>query len=201
LKPHSQLLALALGLAALACQPEIGDSCSTSGDCSVSEQRTCDTTFPGGYCTRFGCSADDCPDESACIGFRSVLSVNPECSSVQERPRLLRSACMFRCERDSDCRRGYECVDMAQPNAWGASVIESRGGTKVCSLPTPEATTGESQVCAPSTGPVIEPLPNDAGDRDAASADAASADAASADAASADAASSSDAAGSDAATP
>ncbi len=185
------MFALALAFAALACQPEIGDSCSTSGDCSVSEQRTCDTTLPGGYCTRFGCGADDCPDESACIGFRSVLSVNAGCAGVQERPRLQRSACMYRCERDSDCRRGYSCVDMAQPNAWGASVIENRGGTKVCSLPPPEASPGETQVCGGPTGPVIEPLPDDAGN-DAAppSTDASSSDAAP----SGDAASGSDAA-------
>jgi hypothetical protein len=168
LKPLTQLLALALGLAALACQPEIGDSCSTSGDCSVSEQRTCDTTLPGGYCTRFGCTADDCPDESACIGFRNVLSVNPGCDSVQGRPRLQRSACMFRCERDADCRRGYSCVDMALPNAWGATVIENRGGTKVCSLLPPATTPGETQVCSSASGPVIEPLPDDAGGDDAA---------------------------------
>lgn len=91
-------------------------------------------------------------------------------------------------------------MDMAQANAWGASVIENRGGTKVCSLPPPNASSGEAQVCAAPTGPVIEPLPDDAGGNDAAppSSDAApTVDAAlSSDAASGDAAS-----GSDAATP
>jgi hypothetical protein len=162
-------MALALGLAALACQPEIGDACNTSGDCSVSEQRTCDTTMPGGYCTRFACSSDDCPDESACIGFRSVLSSAPGCGSLQERPRLQRSSCMLRCRRDSDCRGGYACVDMALPNPWGASVIENGGGTKVCTLPPPPESYGETQICAAPTGPVVGPLPLDAGGADAAS--------------------------------
>jgi hypothetical protein len=168
LKPLRDYVLLALGLAALACQPEIGDSCTTSGDCSVSEQRTCDTTLPGGYCTRFGCSADDCPDEAACIGYRSVISSAPGCASLQERPRLQRSACMFRCERDSDCRSGYVCYDMAQPNPWGASVIEYRGNTKVCTPPPPTPVYGQTQICEAPAEPVVGPLPLDAGGGDAA---------------------------------
>jgi hypothetical protein len=57
---------------------------------------------------------------------------------------------------------------MAMPNAWGATVIENRGGTKVCSLPPPDTTSGETQVCSSASGPVIEPLPDDAGGNDAA---------------------------------
>jgi len=36
-------------LVALGCQPEIGDSCHTSVDCSQSGNRLCDVTQPGGY--------------------------------------------------------------------------------------------------------------------------------------------------------
>jgi hypothetical protein len=168
LKPLRDYVALALGLFALACQPEIGDSCKTSGDCSVSEQRTCDTTLPDGYCTRFGCSAGDCPEESACIGFRTTLSGAPGCASLQERPRLQRTACMLRCKKNSDCRNGYACVDLSVPNPWGASVIESEGGSRICTLPPPPASYGETQVCEPPSGPAIGPLPVDAGGMDAA---------------------------------
>jgi hypothetical protein len=151
-----------LGCLSLACQPEIGDSCTSSSDCSVSEQRTCDTQQPGGYCTRFSCTAGDCPEEAACIGFRSVLSSAPLCAGLQSRPRLQRTACMLRCSKNSDCRGGYECVDMALANPWGARVIEHGGGTKVCSQPVPSESYGDTAICSPTQAPAPIP-PLDAG--------------------------------------
>jgi hypothetical protein len=151
-----------LGCLSFACQPEIGDSCTSSSDCSVSEQRTCDTTQPGGYCTRFSCTAGDCPEEAACIGFRSVLSSAPLCSGLQERPRLQRTACLRRCSKESDCRGGYDCIDMSLPNPWGASVIENSGGTKVCALPPPSESYGDTAICSPAPAPAPVP-PLDAG--------------------------------------
>lgn len=139
-------------LALWACQPEIGDSCSNAADCSQTTERTCDTTVPGGYCTEFGCSADACPSEAACIAYQSTVSTALECADLQARPRLLRTACMRKCSRDSDCRDDYVCVDMRQPNAWGATLADTRGSGKVCSLPPPPLAQGETAVCAP-TGP------------------------------------------------
>ena len=156
------------------CQPNIGDSCANASDCSQQGERTCDTTFPGGYCTKFGCSADSCPSEAACIGFQSLVSTAPECANLQVRPRLQRAACMFSCKKDQDCRGGYVCVDMAQPNPWGALLIDRSGSGKVCSLQPPPDAVGEAGVCqsrpAPPVLPTL-PLPpsSDAG----ASADAA----------------------------
>lgn len=154
-------------LALWACQPEIGDSCSNAADCSQTADRTCDTTVPGGYCTEFGCSADACPSEAACIAYQSVVSTTPECADLQAAPRLLRTACMRRCSRDSDCREGYACVDMRQPNSWGAILVDTRGSGRVCSLPPPPQPQGETEVCAPrgvAPSPPEPPPESDAGD-------------------------------------
>jgi hypothetical protein len=143
------------------CQPEIGDSCSNAGDCSVQEQRTCDTTYPGGYCTVLGCAADTCPAEAVCIGYQSVVSIAPECASLQERPRLQRTVCMLSCSRDSDCRGDYACVDMGARNPWGALVVDPGASGKVCALRPPPDPVGEAAVCSPqpvtSTPPVMPP--------------------------------------------
>ena len=45
------LLAASVALSLLGCNPEIGDSCSASLDCSDAGDRVCDGTLPGGYCT------------------------------------------------------------------------------------------------------------------------------------------------------
>lgn len=150
----STLRSLALLAALCACQPEIGDACKNASDCSVQEQRTCDTTYPGGYCTVLGCEADTCPEEAACIAFQGVLSVAPECASVQSRPRLERAVCMKKCSNDGDCRGGYACVDMARTNPWGATVVDPRARGKVCALPPPPPPVGDSAVCS-----AAEPLP------------------------------------------
>lgn len=169
----SRLLVFAGALLLVACQPEIGDSCSNAGDCSQQGERTCDVTEPGGYCTIFGCDKDACPEEAACIGFQSVVSIAPECSSLQARPRLQRSLCMRTCKKNSDCRGGYACVDMKQQNPWGAQVISSGSG-KVCTLAAPAAPVGETQVC--SEAPLPIPVFDAGGSADAASSsDAASA--------------------------
>jgi hypothetical protein len=138
-----------------ACQPEIGDECSNASDCSVQEQRTCDTTYPGGYCTVLGCTADGCPEEASCVAFQSVLSVAPECASPQTRPRLQRTVCMKTCRRDADCRGGYECVDLSRRNPWGATVVDSGASGKVCALPPPPEPAGNPAVC--SAPPVAVP--------------------------------------------
>jgi len=174
--------ALLAALVLWSCQPEIGDSCSNASDCSQQGERTCDTTFPGGYCTKFGCSADSCPSEAACIGFQTLISIAPECANLQARPRLQRTSCMRSCDKDSDCRSGstlapgqrdYVCVDLALPNPWGALLIDRSGSAKVCTLAPPPDPVGETGVCRsqpaaltppqPATGPApVEPT-TDAG--------------------------------------
>jgi hypothetical protein len=155
------LFALAV-LGALSCQPQIGDECSNASDCSSQEQRSCDTTSPGGYCTILGCNAESCPSEAACIGFQSVVSVAPECADVQSRPRLRRAMCMRTCEKSKDCRSGYVCVDVAQRNPWGAVVLGQGVSGKVCALQPPLEAEGDVASCSatplmPLTGQVPPP--------------------------------------------
>lgn len=119
------------------------------------ERRTCDTTFPGGYCTIFDCAPGSCPDEAECIAFQSVVSQAPECSSAIARPRLLRAACMLNCSSDADCRAGYVCVDLLDGNPWAARVAEEEPKGSVCMLPPPPPPEGQTQVCEPSP---VEPL-------------------------------------------
>jgi hypothetical protein len=157
---------LLLTSVALACQPEIGDACSNASDCSVQDQRTCDTTYPGGYCTILGCGADACPSEAVCVGFQSVLSVAPECASLQSRPRLQRTVCLRSCSDDTDCRGEYRCVDMSLPNPWGAVVVDRGGVGKVCALPPPPDPVGATGVCS-SAVPVPIPVPDGGSGSDA----------------------------------
>jgi hypothetical protein len=86
------------------CAPQIGNSCSTSANCSINGDRICDIAQPGGYCTVFDCQPDRCPDDSVCVRF------NPE----PARRAVL--ACMRACGGDGDCRTGdgYRCVSAAQ---------------------------------------------------------------------------------------
>jgi hypothetical protein len=97
---------------------------------------------------------------------------------------------MFSCKKDRDCRDGYVCIDMAQPNPWGALLIDRKGSGKVCTPPPPPDAVGETGVCESRPAPAVSvpvPVPpgSDAGsDADAASAvsDAASDAASDADA-------------------
>lgn len=87
------------GLAALlfmGCQNRIGDGCGSSTDCSVTGDRQCDLSQPGGYCTVFACDPDTCP-EGACVEWR----FNPS--------RTAETWCMKTCGGDGDCRAEYWC--------------------------------------------------------------------------------------------
>jgi hypothetical protein len=76
----------------------IGDGCGSSVDCSVTGERQCDLSQPGGYCTIFACDADTCP-EGACVEWRFVPS------------RTAETWCMKTCDNTGDCgRREYSCV-------------------------------------------------------------------------------------------
>ena len=91
---------LCLLLLATACAPKIGDSCSSSRDCSNVGNRVCDTSQPGGYCTVQGCNPDTCPEKAVCVEFRF------------DPPRLAQTWCRERCNKHEDCRTraGYCCV-------------------------------------------------------------------------------------------
>lgn len=140
-----ELLAAAVLLAALGavgCKPEIGDDCQVSTDCSNIGDRLCDTTQPGGYCTIFNCEPGTCPEEAICIAFKTDISQS--CPDPQGGVRYQRTFCMRSCEEEDDCRGGYDCIDMNNPNnPWGADVIESGNvDGRVCVVPHQGTTTG-----------------------------------------------------------
>lgn len=116
----SRLLSLALvvfaGLA-FGCKAEIGDSCKVSTDCSVTGDRLCDTSMPDGYCTQFNCSEGSCPDESVCVEF------HPDAE------RFSRRFCVRGCEKASDCRPGYVCIE---PKARDALIVRDTAFATVC---------------------------------------------------------------------
>jgi hypothetical protein len=144
-------LASLIAFAAAGCLPKIGDGCSSSLDCSQRGERLCDTTQPKGYCTIFGCEPNDCPDNAACVAFNHV--VDPACGTTTDGtwPRFERTFCVAPCNQKSDCRAGYDCVEVVSR---GGIVID-QGNTrdKVClvELPTQEEemSSGLPAVCEP----------------------------------------------------
>jgi len=141
---------LVLGL--LGCEPSIGDNCDNSIDCSPTQDRICDLTQPGGYCTIYNCedTTEDeanapegaCPEDAACVIYAPTASA--VCENAGGEAPYQRTFCMLRCENDTDCRvdEGYHCIDVADPSRaqWDAIVIDRRsdedraedGPIKVC---------------------------------------------------------------------
>jgi hypothetical protein len=96
------LAALVLALAALVVSPmgcarRIGDGCAVDTDCSINNDRRCDTSQPGGYCTIAECDRNSCPDDALCVEFYA------------DAPRRARRFCMSPCTTNGDCRNGYTC--------------------------------------------------------------------------------------------
>ena len=177
----------------LGCQPDIGDPCNTNAQCSLTGDRLCDPTSPGGYCTQFNCLPGKCPDEAACIGFYGKLS--NACMNVLPEQRFERSFCMKKCSSNDDCREseGYKCLP--PPKEVNAVVLEDGDAknTSVCmvelKLPPAMNATTEPQICsAPDASfsdgavPTTPDAAHDATPHDAAPVDARKADAPSGDA-------------------
>lgn len=103
------------------CSKEIGDPCVLSVDCGIQNNRTCDTSQTGGYCTQGGCTANACPDEAGCFLFEPRV---PGCSyDDREAARNSRAYCMRSCDDDGDCRVGYVCADVTQ-EPWRAVLLD-----------------------------------------------------------------------------
>jgi hypothetical protein len=131
------LAALVATTAAAGCKPRIGDDCQISTDCSASADRLCDITAPGGYCTVFNCEPGACPeDESLCVQFGAQRSPVEACQDLQSPSPYARSFCMATCDENSDCRDGYRCEDLSDPNnVWGALLIDRDRGKRACVVP------------------------------------------------------------------
>jgi hypothetical protein len=136
---------LALAAPALGCGSSIGDSCSTSADCSTDGDRICDYSSPGGYCTVESCDYGTCPDDAVCVRFFPGIDLSaPSCTpatgegcSLSEvctlagvcAPRSIeRRYCMATCSGDGDCRGGYECRDQARMLLHGGEPVPSSSG-------------------------------------------------------------------------
>ena len=126
------LVAVAAG-----CKPKVGDDCRISTDCSRAGDRLCDITAPGGYCTVYNCEPGTCPeDESLCVEFGAQRSPVSKCQDKQSPSPYGRAFCMATCESDSDCRAGYSCEDLSNPeNPWGALLIDVDRGKRGCVVP------------------------------------------------------------------
>jgi hypothetical protein len=135
--PEKLWLLVALAAVHAGCKPKIGDDCRISTDCSAAGDRLCDITAPGGYCTVFGCEPGTCPeDEALCVEFGQRRS--PLCHDNQSPSPYARTFCMAKCDSNSDCRGGYQCVDIDKDGlAWGALRIDKDRGTKACLVPLP----------------------------------------------------------------
>jgi hypothetical protein len=92
------------GVLGLGCAPALGDACKTRTDCSVNNDRYCDTSQPGGYCTIVNCAPGSCGDEGYCVRFKP------------DEPRLSSDWCMAKCSDDGDCRDAYVCRSAKQLN-------------------------------------------------------------------------------------
>lgn len=150
------VLVLAVGL--VGCGPEIGDECETAADCSQTDERLCDTSQPGGYCTIFNCEpaganpVAKCPDESACVAFAVEPSPVEGCANALGSTPYTKSFCLKECENGSDCRSGYDCVDVTT-----LSAVNLDGKSKVCVVAIrsslPDSSDASNQVCsAPGNG-------------------------------------------------
>jgi hypothetical protein len=159
---NASLLAGAFAFASLAClegcTPAIGDRCALSTDCSIQGSRICDTSQPNGYCTVFSCSANSCPDNSACIEFGASVPGCPY-DDYGAPSRVARSMCMRTCVNDSDCRRGegYVCADPEPEQTPWIIVLDPKKPHGVCTFGGTSASFADAQVCS-SVRPVIEPI-------------------------------------------
>jgi hypothetical protein len=113
-----------------ACQPGIGDSCSTALRCSTAGTRICDQTQKGGYCTLAGCDIGTCPDEAVCVKFW------PKVSRESDSDRLGTNYCMRKCDERSDCRddEGYDCLSEETFGAMSEAEVLGNEKQKFCAL-------------------------------------------------------------------
>lgn len=123
--PLLVLLLVVFGVIVSGCQPKIGDSCIVDLDCTAETTRLCDTTQPNGYCTMVDCDPTTCPeDEAICVSFNNVKSTVGACNTPVVPSPYRRNFCMKFCEKNSDCRDDYECIEVRDENIFGAAVIQ-----------------------------------------------------------------------------
>jgi hypothetical protein len=169
LHPTARRFALvALAVAALGCQPKVGDPCERAADCGLNVVRQCDVSNlrrdpkGKGECIVENCSYGVCPNEAVCVKVYASEFLSLACDPATEDlpggsdvclpnevclPEGLcadeiraRTSCRRKCNKDSNCRDGYHCVET------GA------GGLYVA--PDPEDPTHQlsAKICVPEAG-------------------------------------------------
>ena len=138
------LLTFPAVLALFGCKQHIGDSCANSTDCSVTGERQCDLSQPGGYCTVFSCDPDTCP-EGACVEWRFIPS------------RTAETWCMKTCDDTSNCGRfEYSCVfpgSITQSGGWDPELATEDRVARIIDLNRYKA---EAKICVALT-PGVDP--------------------------------------------
>jgi len=133
-RPTISLPAVLALLALVGCKQSIGDSCANSTDCSVTGERQCDLSQPGGYCTVFSCDPDTCP-EGVCVEWRFIPS------------RTAETWCMKTCNSSSNCRVQYSCVfpaDITQSGGFDPNLPLEDRVARIIDLNRDQA---ESKIC------------------------------------------------------
>jgi len=143
-------------LAATGCKRQIGDDCTSSTNCSITGDRLCDVTQPGGYCTIFNCEPNSCPDDSVCVAFGEA-----SCSSPALSGRFQRTFCLLSCESNEDCRSGYQCFDTSS-DLTRRVVDPNPSSRRVCTVPRAPAAMPpvvDPPICFPSDASFESSLP------------------------------------------
>lgn len=84
---------------------DIGDACGHYSECGGIESRAaCINEWPEGYCTELSCTLGSCPLGSRCVTGITFANVSIE------------AFCLRTCESNADCRDGYNCTDVGQPD-------------------------------------------------------------------------------------
>jgi hypothetical protein len=167
---HPVTLVALVALVALcgACRPEIGDPCRRAIDCSARGDRQCDLSNTSrdprgqGECILEGCSRDSCPKEAVCVKVYSSKFLSVACDPQREDIEVgvddcdpneiclpeglcadeitARTSCRRECKRESECRSGYDCVEIGSNGVYLAADLDH---------PTRLET---AQICAPEAG-------------------------------------------------
>jgi hypothetical protein len=171
---RSAIFAAWLAWSGLGCAKVIGDECRLSTDCSTRQDRVCDTSQPGGYCTQLGCRPNACPDDAVCVLFGAAV---PGCQiDERELSRSARSLCAQECENDGDCRDGRYVCARERTAPWNARILDDDRGRGFC-VPRPTSTPLASPPAPPPVCQAPSPPSLDGGAADAGAGGDASADA------------------------
>jgi hypothetical protein len=83
--------------------PELGGPCRDVSECPASPRAACVLFWPDGYCAELACTLGSCPGGARCVSGFDLPDV------------AIDSLCLAVCDASSDCREGYRCTEIGQP--------------------------------------------------------------------------------------